>query len=509
MLTEKYSNYLRKKTFDDHNSCYTKTEIPKLITELRISGKSANSKYDFGIGAFYDVDWNYLSSIPSDSNTEYNDLDVKVPYNAKYIVVNFYTIKTKVKNIRAKSIMPVDDELTVIKDQLSYMPDIIRKFEFNVALSMTGYYTALPSNQTHIGWSDDTNFRCSDYIKCNPFTYLDCVLYGNKYMWQVAFFDENKNFIPQISIAGDATVNKYSVDIPSEATYLRVCSYISSTRMPVVKIMISKENIDKSIDDLSKRVSDLEDDSTSLFENTEFALFHTFGIIGDSLSVGHTVSKDGQTLKGRNIYYSWGQYLARRLGNNCLNFGRSGVSSKLWMSTSEQYCYPRLIDPNNLCQAYIIALGANDTSMTIGSITDVNFSDMAQNADTEYGWYAKIINAVRTIAPNAPIFLFTLPYPRNSDENIKEINKMIREFGSDRIHFGKIFIVDLDANYNEYFENGKLRNQIGNTGWHLTSLGYMYASYVNQKALSKVIADNYSDFQDVFMLPYGSNDILD
>ena len=32
---------------------------------------------------------------------------------------------------------------------------------------------------------------------------------------------------------------------------------------------------------------------------------------------------------------------------------------------------------------------------------------------------------------------------------------------------------------------------------------------VNQKALSKIIADNYSDFQDVFMLPYGSNTILD
>ena len=403
----------------------------------------------------------------------------------------------------------IDDELLAIKDQLSYIPDIIRKFEFNVALSMTGYYTALPSNQTHINWSDDTNFRCSDYIKCNRFAYLDCVLYGNNYMWQVAFFDENKNFMPQISIVGDNTVNKYSVDIPSEATYLRVCSNISSTRIPVVKIMISKENIDESIDDLSKRVSDLEDDSTSLFEDTEFALFHTFGIVGDSLSVGHTVSKDGQTLKGRNIYYSWGQYLARRLGNNCLNFGRSGVSSKLWMSTSEKYCYPRLIDPNNLCQAYIIALGANDTSMTIGSITDVNFSDMTQNADTEYGWYAKVINTVRTTAPDAPIFLFTLPYPRNGDDNIKAINKMIREFGSDRTHFGKIFIVDLDANYNEYFKNGKLKNQIGNTGWHLTSLGYMYASYVNQKALSKIIADNYSDFQDVFMLPYGSNTILD
>lgn len=69
---------------------------------------------------------------------------------------------------------------------------------------------------------------------------------------------------------------------------------------------ITKENIDRSIDILNERISNLENDSISLFEDTEFALFHTFGIVGDSLSVGHTVSKDGQTLKGRNIYYSWG-----------------------------------------------------------------------------------------------------------------------------------------------------------------------------------------------------------
>lgn len=86
---------------------------------------------------------------------------------------------------------------------------------------------------------------------------------------------------------------------------------------------------------------------------------------------------------------------------------------------------------------------------------------------------------------------------------------MIRTFANDKEHFGKIFLVDLDADYNDYFKNGKLQSQIGNTGWHLTSLGYLYASYVNQKALSKVISDNYSDFQDVFMLPYGNNTILD
>lgn len=495
--------------------------------KLKISGRSAMAEYDFGIGAFYDTNWEYLSSILCENNTEYTNLDVEVPRNAKYIVVNFNEIKDKVKSILAFMFYPVTDKIERLdektktntddvnkaNEQISYtqkdVRDILKKFEFDVELSMVGYLEANPTLPTYIKWSNDTHGRSSDYIKCNDFASLDVVLYGNEWAWQVAFYDKDKAFIPQISIPGKEGKNKYSVDIPSEAVYLRVCSYNPKDKVASAKIMSSKENIDKSIDDLNERVSNLEVDTTSLFENTEFALFHTFGVIGDSLSVGHTVSEDGHLTEGRNIYYSWGQYLARRLGNNCLNFGRSGVTSKLWMSTSEQYCYSRLIDPNNLCQAYIIALGANDTSMTLGSIADVNFSDMAQNADTEYGWYARVINAVRTTAPNAPIFLFTLPYPRNSDDNIKAINEMIRVFASDRTHFGKIFVVDLDANYNEYFKNGKLLNQIGNTGWHLTSLGYMYASHVNQKALSKVIADNYSDFQDVFTLPYGSNTILD
>jgi hypothetical protein len=297
------------------------------------------------------------------------------------------------------------------------------------------------------------------------------------------------------------------MEIPESAKYARISTYNTAISY-FAKIMFSKKNIDADISDLQVRVNALESPD-DIYDGCEFTLFKKWGLIGDSLSVGHTVSKDGKTTLGRNIYYSWGQYLARRIGNTCLNFGRSGVTSKLWMDTSETYCYPRLINPDNLCQAYIIALGANDSEMTLGSIADVNFTDMSQNADTEYGCYAKVINAVRTVSANVPIFLFTLPYPRNSDNNIKAINEMIRTFANDKEHFGKIFLVDLDADYNKYFETGKLEAQIGNTGWHLTSLGYLYASKVNEIALSKVISDNYSDFQDVFLLPCGNNDVLD
>ena len=398
----------------------------------------------------------------------------------------------------------VGELTTSLKEDLQ---NVQKKFEFDIEMNMNGVLNASPSDSAYIKYADDENARCSDYVDCQNFKYISAKCNGNKWMWIIAFFNADKSFLPDISVVGEDHKRTYEVEIPESAKYVRISHY--NVEIPYeAKIFFSNENIDANISDLQKRVAAIEapDD---IYDGCEFSLFRKWGLIGDSLSVGHTVSKDGKTASGRNIYYSWGQYLARRIGNTCLNFGRSGVTSKLWMDTSETYCYPRLINPDNLCQAYIIALGANDSEMTLGSIADVNFTDMSQNADTEYGCYAKVINAVRTVSANAPIFLFTLPYPRNSDNNIKAINEMIRTFANDKEHFGKIFLVDLDADYNKYFETGKLEAQIGNTGWHLTSLGYLYASKVNEIALSKVIAENYNEFQDIFLLPCGKTEALD
>lgn len=507
-----------KDEYEASNSCYAKTEISNGVKKIKVSGRSASAQYGYGLAAFYDLNLQYISSIASEDSTEYVDKEVTVPNSAKYIIVNFNNIKEKVKNVSAFMAMPVADEIKKIDDLCnvntiqiqkidSNISKIQNKFEFDIEMNIHGILNANPSDSTYIGYSDDENARCSDYIDCQNFKYISAKCNGSEWSWVIAFFNADKLFLPDISIVGVAGKLTYEVEIPESAKYVRISTYNPSISY-FAKIMFSKNNIDADISDLQARVNALESPD-DIYNGCEFALFKKWGLIGDSLSVGHTVSKDGETVSGRNIYYSWGQYLARRIGNTCLNFGRSGVTSKLWIDTAETYCYPRLINPDNLCQAYIIALGANDSEMTLGSIADVNFTDMSQNADTEYGCYAKVINAVRTVSANAPIFLFTLPYPRNGDNNIKAINEMIRTFANDKEHFGKIFLVDLDADYNKYFETGKLEAQIGNTGWHLTSLGYLYASKVNEIALSKVISDNYGDFQDVFLLPCGNNDVLD
>lgn len=507
-----------KDEYEASNSCYAKTEISNGVKKIKVSGRSASAQYGYGLAAFYDLNLQYISSIASEDSTEYVDKEATVPNSAKYIIVNFNNMKGKVKNVSAFMAMPVADEIKKIDNLCnantiqiqkidSNISKIQNKFEFDIEMNIAGILNADPTQPNKIIYSDDENARCSDYIDCQNFKYISAKCNGSEWSWVIAFFNADKLFLPDISIVGVSNKRTYEVEIPESAKYVRVSTYNIDISY-FAKIMFSKNNVDADISDLQARVNALESPD-DIYDGCEFSLFRKWGLIGDSLSVGHTVSKDGKTVLGRNIYYSWGQYLARRIGNTCLNFGRSGVTSKLWMDTSETYCYPRLINPDNLCQAYIIALGANDSEMTLGSIADVNFTDMSQNADTEYGCYAKVINAVRNVSANVPIFLFTLPYPRNSDVRIKAINEMIRTFASDKEHFGKIFLVDLDADYNKYFETGKLEAQIGNTGWHLTSLGYLYASKVNEIALSKVISDNYSDFQDVFLLPCGNNDVLD
>ena len=506
-----------KDEYEAPNSCYAKTEISNGVKKIKVSGRSASAQYGYGLAAFYDLNLQYISSIASEDSTEYVDKEVTVPNSAKYIIVNFNNMKEKVKNVSAFMAMPVADEIKKIDDLCnvntiqiqkidSNISKIQNKFEFDIEMNIHGILNTNPSDSTYIGYSDDENARCSDYIDCQNFKYISAKCNGSEWSWVIAFFNADKLFLPDISIVGVAGKLTYEVEIPESAKYVRISTYNPSISY-FAKIMFSKNNIDADISDLQARVNALESPD-DIYNGCEFALFKKWGLIGDSLSVGHTVSKDGETVSGRNIYYSWGQYLARRIGNTCLNFGRSGVTSKLWLNPSEQYCYPRLIDKANLCQAYIIALGANDTQAPLGSISDVNFTDMSLNADTEYGNYAKIIDTIQKTAPKAPIFLCTIPHPRNSDINIQAINNMIREFASE-LRFTGVYLVDLDAEYNEYYKTGKLGDEIRNTGWHLTSLGYLYDSFVRQRALSQVVADNCAEFQDVFLLPVGINNELD
>ena len=485
--------------------CYIKQNIPNGITRVKVSGKSSSATYFFDLGGFYTVDGTLISRFGNDNDTAYEDLEVFVPKQSSYMIVNqrdtkaenykkikFFVLKTNEKIAETNEKIAETNEKIAIKKVLE--ADEIMDHLFNVVDKNT----------------DGAGCHTKTILKNVSKIYVTGKSASAKYNFPLGAFYTADDVL--ISKFGDENETEYidlELKVPSNAYYVIVNQKDTKIEnYKKIKAYAIESIYDNYIAPTDERIKKIESQmyNDNLLEDVAFALFHTWGLIGDSLSVGHTVNSDKTTTQGRNIYYSWGQYLARRLGNVCLNFGKSGISSLGWMT--DTLCYQRLIDQNNLCQAYIIALGANDSKFETGTIEDVNFEDMTQNAETEYGYYAKVIDAVRKVSEKAPIFLCTIPYPRNQDTNIQAINEMIRTFVNGN-YWGNVFLVDRDGEYNDYYKGGKLKDEIRNTGWHLTSLGYLYESYVYQKALSKVIAENASKFQDVFLLPYGSNTALD
>jgi lysophospholipase L1-like esterase len=491
-----------------HPNCYIKQIIPGNIKSIKVSGKSVFARWGFSLCGCYKEDGSLISKFGNDDNTVYTDLLIEIPNECAYVYINqAENSAEKYKKIKFFTISnlttDVENLKTNVSDLTTDVSNLKKKINVDLNFNKIGYIEPISKEPFYVVSNGD-GFR-TDYIPTEGYKKIKYDLKGDmRYIYLIAFFDENKKFLRD-ETQSIITKNADTISIPENAKYV-VASTYSSSVVNGTASLINNNSLDEKITKLDSRITKIE--SIGIYGDSEFALFKKFGIVGDSLSVGHTVSKDGQTALGRNIYWSWGQYMARRLGNICLNFGRSGVTSKLWLNPSEQYCYPRLIDKANLCQAYIVALGANDTQAPLGSISDVNFTDMSLNADTEYGNYAKIIDTIQKTAPKAPIFLCTIPHPRNSDINIQAINNMIREFASES-RFTGVYLVDLDAEYNEYYKTGKLGDEIRNTGWHLTSLGYLYDSFVRQRALSQVVADNCAEFQDVFLLPVGTNNELD
>ena len=144
------------------------------------------------------------------------------------------------------------------------------------------------------------------------------------------------------------------------------------------------------------------------------SIFRTIACVGDSMASGEFETLD-ETTGEHHFYdmfpYSWGQYIARMAGCTVRNFSRGGM-------TASEYCdsYAAAMnwwDPALKAQAYIIALGVNDLinqGQPLGEMSDIHPTDPAQNERTFTGYYARVIQQYKAIAPDAKFFLVTMPH---------------------------------------------------------------------------------------------------
>ncbi|MBU3838055.1 MAG: SGNH/GDSL hydrolase family protein [Candidatus Phocaeicola faecigallinarum] len=231
------------------------------------------------------------------------------------------------------------------------------------------------------------------------------------------------------------------------------------------------------------------------------SIIHNWGFVGDSLSSGCTECFKGTSSKVfLDLFeYSWGQRLCKLLGVEGYNFSYSGQTTKGWIDGSKTPpqtttdAIPNRIwegAKSNPKQAYTIALGVNDSSLKqypVGTTEDIDLSDYNNNAETFVGYYGGIIQRLREIQPNAPIFCVT---KMGEDEYNVQI-RLITEL------FEKCYLIDL-ARYSVPF-SGTWSDRYS-LGGHKNAAGYQYMAYVMNTYIDWIIRNNWEDFKDIALV---------
>ena len=225
---------------------------------------------------------------------------------------------------------------------------------------------------------------------------------------------------------------------------------------------------------------------TSVFTS----IFSKYGIIGDSLSSGAQDTEGGGNAVDMP-HFSWATFLEKSTGCETVRLCRGGLQLKNWHSSFESKA--RLEE--NKCPAYIIMLGHNDTASDLGTIEDINLSNLSNSSnETQFGMYGRLIGTLRDISPNCRIFCVT--YPIFYVENYGT-NNIARTLPS---YIENCYCIDLW----KYDEN---RKSVGNTSFatpnpyfsklHGTVLGYKHWSDIIVSYIDYIIRHNLTDFADI------------
>ncbi len=215
------------------------------------------------------------------------------------------------------------------------------------------------------------------------------------------------------------------------------------------------------------------------------SIFRTIACIGDSLSSGEFESSDKDNPNARGFHdmydYSWGQYIARAAGVKVYNFSCGGMTAKwYWESFAEANGY---WDKDKLCQAYIIALGVNDilnAGQEIGTTDDICLEDYNKNAETFAGYYARIIQRIKSMQPQARFFLVTMPRGNEEEPNPKIVRhaELLNELADLFDYTYVINLLEYGPTYDdEFVQNFYLAGHLNPMGYQLTAK--MIMSYID------------------------------
>ena len=494
---------------------------------------------------FYDKDKNILSVINGEENVQITRQEISVPDNAIYArfcghssyPFSVYLPENYDKNVylseQAKFYAEESEEKSV---ELSKpYTDSVDKLICNTMLNGENETFVNDRNWNESSWTPNKDpyldkdtgeyqyYAVSGNCFVSPYVYIGCIetflltIYKRSSYACVVFYDKDKNILSVINGEENVQITRQEISVPDNAVFVRLCGsykYPFSVYLP--------ENYDKNIY-LSEQAKfyaknageDVYYDASINYSSTDnpiskindspgmTAIFHEIAFIGDSLSHGLFWDKYGW--EGTNIdilgQYSWGQRLVNMFNANGANYAISGYTAKDWIEhfwdeeSNAEYTSDGLEQKIKLNkkQAYCIMLGANDKEKySAGNIeTDIDLEDYNNNAQTFAGYYAGIIQRIKTIQPSAKFFVITTPkiwFPSLEEEYV-EFNNIIRKMPE---KFSNVFLVDI-AKYGK--SDGEMEKY--NYGSHGTVLGYQWLAYAVCTYIDYIIKNNPSEFMYV------------
>ena len=216
----------------------------------------------------------------------------------------------------------------------------------------------------------------------------------------------------------------------------------------------------------------------SIYDESVFSLFPHVGLIGDSYCTGTLTLTSAVGTEYPVI--SWGKIIERQYGINVDIFASGGLNTRTWLSDANGLTKMNSADAQDL---YILSLGINDT--LLGTAYIGTTADIGTAADTFYGNYSAIIEAVQTKAPYAKIAISTICKNNIFLSNIDEFNTAIENLAD---HYD---IAILNQNDDSYLNSEQyLKDQSYN---HPIAAGYAHLAEAYNRMLRKAV-DQYKDY---------------
>lgn len=438
--------------------------------------------------ALYDTNKSFIKGYQYNENDVYKFEVKRDGYLNCTIVGNDITIIANQNGISNAMFYIEQDVNSTLTNRLNNI--IVQKYstakQLEIVDTQEGYAVKSDGSKENAGWLSSLKFLCEPYQKI----FTKKANSHQNYPW-IVLFDKNNN------VVGSTNLNESGggeIIAPQNVAYGWMnCYQLVSSAMTQLYTEELNENI---LPDKFKRLNDKSNPLSNLLENGGYTtIFNKISCIGDSLTEGVFEYTENGEVKYAGIpqgfeSYSYPSQLARMTGATVGNYGVGGATAKSWLETTAcTDCFKA----ENKSQAYIIALGTNDTNYDGNVDTDIDISNYNNNADTFVGNYAKIIQKCLELQPKAKVFVVTIPKTRTDYHHAwttgnSQIKAIANKLG--------VYVLDVFT-YSESHDNPDEYKNHFYLGGHRSAIGYKQTALEYATYISWIIYNNPDDFRDV------------